>query len=1169
MRTPSFFLRLGLGLAVILLFVTSAAFPQTVDFLGIPSMLNTGNSFPAPVGIAVDVSGNVFVWDHNNRALSKIVAVNGSIPASPAIQTLSPTYSGNPFSPSSVTGMGMDSSGNLFLASNLGVFEIAAAGGYATATLLLANGNIGGVAMDANGDVYLCDEGAREILELVASSSYAPTTVIDNTHLASPVAVAVDAAGDVFVSDNNGTSVKEFTAGNYTSAPATLAMLISVVNMAVDAGGNLIVPDSAHGIYEFTASSGYLTKIQLNSSITKGTDVAVAPNGNLFFSSEVLSGPGVYEIAMNMNFGSLNLGTTTAAKLTLPFLVANGITISSISLLTLGTPNLDFKNDATSTCNNTSTNTTCNVVVDFKPVAPGLRRGAIVINSTDALSETFTTTVPIYGVGDAPQLATFPGTSTVLSTGTSTVAANDPGQIAFDGAGNLYLANCSNGLVYKIPAGGGTPTTIDFSALSGLGPNNCVNGVVLDGAGNMYVSDHSNQRIVVVNGATGSSPSPALVLPLSSPSLGSISFDDPYTLAMDPQGNLYIADSANVRILKVGLTGAGTDGVAGQVTLLTPNYAYDGGDEDQLYGVAVDKQGNVYIPDYYAGNLVEATPAGAITTINLTYDSNTFYPTGIGLDAFGNVYLVDGYDNWFAKLTTSGTLQPILTPGLALGLNGPWNLSVDPAGKFYISDYSNNRVVILDPTNPYVASFATTGVGATSEDSPQTFTLFNIGDQNLTFTGITYPASFPSNVVRGPCSISSPLPPTEQCDVSVNFIPQVAGDPVTGNLQLKDNNLNVANSTQNIALSGPSTATGTSITFVVEPDPPFAGKSTTFTATISPPPGSPYGSVSFKNGSALLGTGTVNSEGVAVFTTTRLTAGAMSVTAVYPGNGGYNGSTSAAQSITVKSGQTSTHIVLATSPNPVTAGFAVTLTATVTPAPTGSSPGTVKFYDGETLLATVTLVSGVATYTADNLPGGSDTLTAVYSGNASFAGATSSAVTQKVNASYTVSAPQTPYALTSGGSVRVNVTVPPLGGAFNSPVTLSASGLPPGATATFNPPAVTPGANGESTVMTISLGTLASGLVPNGSSGAKERLALTFALCLGACGLSLRRRKLSLRNFLFGVFGFVLALTVLLSPGCAGGFSNQSQSAAGRYVVTITGTSGALHVSTTVTVVVQ
>lgn len=72
--------------------------------------------------------------------------------------------------------------------------------------------------------------------------------------------------------------------------------------------------------------------------------------------------------------------------------------------------------------------------------------------------------------------------------------------------------------------------------------------------------------------------------------------------------------------------------------------------------------------------------------------------------------------------------------------------------------------------------------------------------------------------------------------------------------------------------------------------------------------------------------------------------------------------------------------------------------------------------------------SGVATFTSGSLATGALSITVVYSGNAGFAGSTSSAKIETVDTSYTVTGPPTPVTVQQGGSVMINVTVPPLGG---------------------------------------------------------------------------------------------------------------------------------------------
>jgi len=1146
-------------ISVFILFVVPAALAgpsaPSVTFLGAPSSLNTGTTFQTPAGVAVDAMGDVFVVDSTNGSISEILAVNGVIPASPQIQTLSITISGSAtvYHATSAQGMGIDSSGDLFVTGSNGLFEVTASSSYATAVRLSSYGAFYGVALDPSNNLFVVDM-ASKVREFTFSSSYASSSNII-TGINYPTGIAVDANDDVFVFDSYDAEVLEYvnSSGTYGSATTLPGSFTIVDNMAMDAFGNLIVPDDMNGVYVFPASTNYTSQITLNGTDLFGTAAAVGPNGNIMVAHNPTADPGyggVYQLAMAPNFGSTSLGTTTPTQLTLPFQIASWIGITSVSVLTMGAPNLDFQ--LSSACHHsdgTPKPANCNVVVNFLPLSPGLRRGAVVVNSTDG-SSNYTTTVPIYGVADAPQLALNPGVASVL-TGSS---GPYPYQVAIDGSGNVYETSYSTS-VYEIPAGGGSPTTLT-SALS------VTTGLAIDGAGNLYVVN-SGSSIVALT-PSGQS----WTVPVAGFGAG----DDDGSLAMDGAGNLYIADENDRAVLKVAIQNPGTALVAGVSRVLPGNYTLG-----HVYGVAVDNVGNVYASDKQNNDVLKITSSGTSSALTFPNSITLSQPYGVTVDAFGNIYISDSNNSRVIEQMTNGTTQ-IITP--SIGIDFPLNTTLDSAGRLYISDYGGSRIVVVDPTTPPTQRFATTAVGQTSSDSPHTASYTNIGDQDLNFAGVAYPASFPANAGDSDlCSTSVPLTPGASCDVSVNFTPQTAGSPVTGNIQLTDNNLNAANSTQSISLVGTATATATSTTFALVPNPPTAGQTATFTATVSPAPSSPYGSVNFMNGSALLGTGTVNSQGVAVFTTTSLAAGAMSVTAVYSGNGGYSGSTSAAQSITVAagagsgsgSGLTSTHIALATSPNPVTAGIAVTLTATVTPAPTGSSPGTVKFYSGETLLATITLASGVASYTIETLPGGSDSLTAVYSGNASFAGATSSVVSQTVNPAYTVSAPQTPYAVSAGGAVQVNVTVPPLGGAYNSPVTMSASGLPPGATATFTPAVVTPGANGAATVMTISLGGLASRVMPRGGYVMPEEwLAPMCALCVGACALSLRRGKRRRRNRAGRVLApaLLVPMTVLIL-GCGGGFSNGSKATPGSYAVTITGTSGSLHASTTVTVVVQ
>jgi hypothetical protein len=177
-------------------------------------------------------------------------------------------------------------------------------------------------------------------------------------------------------------------------------------------------------------------------------------------------------------------------------------------------------------------------------------------------------------------------------------------------------------------------------------------------------------------------------------------------------------------------------------------------------------------------------------------------------------------------------------------------------------------------------------------------------------------------------------------------------------------------------------------------NPSTVGQSVTFTATVTGA-GTPTGSVTFLDGAATLGTGTLSgSTATATFTTTSLPAGNHTITVSYGGDNTFAGSSSAALTqAVVKASSTTT---VASSANPSTVGQSVTFTATVTGA--GTPTGSVTFLDGAATLGTGTLSgsTATATFTTTSLPAGNHTITASYGGDNSFASGTSAALTQAV-----------------------------------------------------------------------------------------------------------------------------------------------------------------------------
>jgi Big-like domain-containing protein len=217
-----------------------------------------------------------------------------------------------------------------------------------------------------------------------------------------------------------------------------------------------------------------------------------------------------------------------------------------------------------------------------------------------------------------------------------------------------------------------------------------------------------------------------------------------------------------------------------------------------------------------------------------------------------------------------------------------------------------------------------------------------------------------------------------------------------------DSTNKLSQNTGNLVVSQSSTTT----TLTSSANPSATGAPVTFTATVaavSPGSGTPTGTVTFKDGATIIGSPATLTAGVATVSTSTLTASGSphSITAVYSGDTNFTTSTSSVLSQVVNQA-TTTRLALTSGTTPSAFGQSLTFTATVAPtAGTGTPTGTVNFFDGTstTPIGTETLSSGAATFSTSSLTvsGSPHSITAVYAGAGTFAGSTSSAVSQVVN----------------------------------------------------------------------------------------------------------------------------------------------------------------------------
>ena len=185
----------------------------------------------------------------------------------------------------------------------------------------------------------------------------------------------------------------------------------------------------------------------------------------------------------------------------------------------------------------------------------------------------------------------------------------------------------------------------------------------------------------------------------------------------------------------------------------------------------------------------------------------------------------------------------------------------------------------------------------------------------------------------------------------------------------------------------------TTTTVTSSANPSVFGQSVTLTAAVAAGGKTVTGTVTFKDGAAVLGTAPLSGN-AATLTTTALAPGGHSITATYSGDTNFASSVSAAFIQAVNQAVTTTTV--ASSANPSVFGQSVVFTASVA-AGGATATGTVTFKDGATVLGTATLSGNVATLTTTSLAAGGHSITASYGGDASFASSTSSALAQAVN----------------------------------------------------------------------------------------------------------------------------------------------------------------------------
>jgi len=307
---------------------------------------------------------------------------------------------------------------------------------------------------------------------------------------------------------------------------------------------------------------------------------------------------------------------------------------------------------------------------------------------------------------------------------------SNPNGVAVDAGGNLYIADIFNDRIRKVDTNSVITTFAGrfggvFSGDNGPATEAGmfdVAGVAVDEKGNVYIADMDNYRVRKVNtngiistvagngnfGYTGDNVA-ATQTALASPA----------AVAVDVAGNIYIADLFNSRIRKVNAQGVITTFAGAGIA----DYSGDGGPATQARidtpeGVAVDRQGNVYIADSVSGVVRRVDTAGIITTFagngkdgfdgdgGPATQARLSSPRGVAAGADGSVYIADTGNDRIRQVAPNGVITTVAGNGQT-GYNGdgisatqasffePAGLAVDPFGSVYIADSINDRIRML------------------------------------------------------------------------------------------------------------------------------------------------------------------------------------------------------------------------------------------------------------------------------------------------------------------------------------------------------------------------------------------------------------------------------------------------------------------------------------------
>lgn len=512
---------------------------------------------------------------------------------------------------------------------------------------------------------------------------------------------------------------------------------------------------------------------RLNGSTLTDNDRINGANATSLTISDIQSSDaGIYTVVVGNDDGSL---TSAGATLTL----ADSVPASSVYTFTTIAGLVGNSGSADGTANAARFNYPAGVAAD----------SALNIYVADSNNHTIRKIIPS---GSVTTFAGAPGTAGSADGASSAARFNSPNSVAVDGSGNLYVADTQNHCIRKISPLGNVTTFAGLAgnpgSADGIGSGARFYGpisVAVDSAGNVFVADIENRTIrsITPSGVVTTLAGLAGNVGSADGTGSTARFNDPRGVAVDNIGNVYVADTGNVTIRKIAPGGVVTTlaGLAG-----TAGSADGPGSAARFtnpYSVAVDMNRNVFVADNNNCTIRKITQTGLVTTIGgSALDSGSAdgigsaarfsFPFGVAIDAAGNVYVADTYNHTIRKgvpVAEESNTPPVISSissqtTIAATPIGPLSFTVSdaetPAANLAVTGTSSDPVLVPNANIEFAGSGTTRTVTVTPDldRTGTTQIAITVSDGSLnsttTFTLTVNPAPLAPSISASPQSQS-------------------------------------------------------------------------------------------------------------------------------------------------------------------------------------------------------------------------------------------------------------------------------------------------------------------------------------------------------------------------------------------------------------------------------